>query len=250
MTHSGSINITANLSPAEIVKRYYRTAKVFKKHNIEYCCGGKWPLQMICESQGLDINALTGELEEAARIIILPESLPYHTWKINFLTEYIINIHHHYLRQSLPVIGSQLHQFLEEHKKKFPQLGTLETEFKLLEKKLIPHLNQEEEIIFPYILQIAHAHESKESYASLLVRTLRKPIDVIMDQEHEIVEKILIHFRELTNDYSPPEASCTTHQLTYSMLRDLDEDLVNHIHLENDILFPKAMAMEMELLNS
>jgi regulator of cell morphogenesis and NO signaling len=117
-----------------------------------------------------------------------------------------------------------------------------------LHNTMLPHLLQEEEVIFPYIRQIAHAYESRESYASLLVRTLRKPVEDIMHHEHKLLEKVLYQFRILTNGYTPPEASCTSHRLSFSLLRELDEDLVQHIYLENEILFPKAVLMEKELL--
>lgn len=103
-------------------------------------------------------------------------------------------------------------------------------------------------MIFPYIRQISHAYESKESYASLLVRTLRKPVEDLMHDEHNSIGKTLTQLRELTNNYTAPENACTSHRLAYSLIKELDDDLVQHIYLENDILFPKAISMEKELL--
>jgi regulator of cell morphogenesis and NO signaling len=233
---------------SEIVKKFYRTASVFKKYNIEFCCGGKWPLKTVFEVNGLNPEMVLQELKDAARVITIPATLPFNEWKINFLTDYIVNVHHQYLRQALPAIRDQLSRFVEEHKEKYPHLVELENEFKFLHKTTIPHLTQEEEIIFPYIRQISHAYESKESYARLLVRTLRKPVEDIMHHEHEFTEKVLRRFRTLTNNYTPPEASCTSHRLSFSMLKELDEDLVQHLYLENSILFPRAIAMEKEML--
>ena len=119
--------------------------------------------------------------------------------------------------------------------------------FNSLYKDIIPHLQQEEEILFPYIRQIAHAYNSKESYASLLVRTLRKPVEEVMKYEHESISRILHSLREYTNNYTPPENACVSHQVAFSMLKELDHDLVQHVFLENEILFPKAIAMEKEL---
>lgn len=242
-----SIDINIEKSPAEIVKNYYRTALVFKKYGLEYCCGGKLPLKMNAGAYVADVNVLLNELKESARIVQLPASLPFHEWNIDFLIDYIINVHHYYLRKMIPVISGQLHQFVDEHKKKYPALTDLETSFLLLEKKVVPHLDQEEEVIFPYIRQVAHAYESKESYAGLLVRTLRKPVEEMMDQEHHFTTMILARFRELTNNYTVPAGGCTSHHLCFSLLRELDDDLVQHLHLENDILFPKSIKMEKEL---
>jgi len=246
LTHSTLIN--ENSCAADIVKQHYRTATVFRKHGIEFCCGGRWPLKMVCETKNLDLDEIIDELRQATRVINIPGYLPFETWKIDFLTDYIVNIHHEYLRQSLPSIKEQLGKFVAEHLKKYPFLAEVESHVGFLDKTMIPHLLQEEEIIFPYIRQIAHAFQSKESYASLLVRTLRKPVEDIMHHEHEILEKTLHQLRRLTNNYTAPEAACTSHTLSYSLLKELDDDLVQHLYLENDILFPKAIAMEKELL--
>jgi regulator of cell morphogenesis and NO signaling len=117
-----------------------------------------------------------------------------------------------------------------------------------LMKEIPPHMKKEEEVIFPYIKQIYHAWRHQESYASLLVRTLRKPVEEVMQSEHETVGKQLNRMREITNHYSPPANACLTHKVTYAKLQELDNDLVQHIHLENNILFPKAIALEKELL--
>jgi regulator of cell morphogenesis and NO signaling len=115
---------------------------------------------------------------------------------------------------------------------------------------MIPHLQQEEEIIFPYIRQLTHAFQSSESYASLLVRTMRKPIEGLMNHEHKLVGGALHKMRALTGDYTPPVNACTNHKVIFSMLKELDNDLAQHIHLENNILFPRAIEMEKILLGN
>jgi len=232
----------------EVVKKYFRAASVFKKYGIEYCCGIPQPLKDICIAKGLDCNLVLQEVREAATIITLPSSLRFDEWKIDFLVDYLINIHHHYLRESLPYLKEQVNHFVGGHKKKYPQLEDLQREFNLLERVVIPHLDQEEDIIFPYIRQIAHAYESKEPYARLLVRTLRKPVEEMMQHEDHILDRSLNRIRFLTNNYTPPDASCMGHRLTFSLLRELDNDMVQHIYLENKMLFPRTVAMEKELL--
>lgn len=248
MIKSYTNGITVDTCPADIVKQYYQTAAVFRGHGIEYCCGGKWPLKLVCETKDIDPEKLIEELHMAARNITVAGTLPFGNWKIDFLTDYIINVHHEYLRKSLPLISEQLKKFVSEHTKKYPQLPELENHFNQLASTMVPHLLQEEEVIFPYIRQIAHAYESQETYASLLVRTLRKPVEDIMHHEHKMLEKALYKFRSLTNNYIPPDASCTSHRLSFSLLKELDDDLVQHVYLENEILFPRAIAMEKELL--
>lgn len=248
MIKSYENGITVDSSPADIVRKHYRTAAVFAEHEIEYCCGGKWPLGMVCETKGIDPGLLLEKLHSACRNIAVPGTLPFEEWKTDFLADYIVNVHHEYLRRSLPLIRTQLTKFVTEHVKKYPRLEELEKQFKQLQSTMIPHLLQEEDVIFPYIRQIAHAYKSQEEYASLLVRTLRKPVEDIMHHEHKLLEKTLFRFRELTDNYTPPEASCTSHRLSFSLLKELDDDLVQHVYLENEILFPRAIAMEKELL--
>jgi len=231
-----------------VVRKYYRTAAVFNRYGIEYCCGAKWPLKMVCELKELDIGVVLSDLMQATRIIEVHHALPFESWKIDFLTDYIVNIHHQYLKQSLPSLKEALDKFVVEHAVKYPQFTRLQVAFNELNQTMPGHLQHEEEIIFPYIRQIAHAYESKESYAGLLVRTLRKPIEALMFHEHDHIEKLLEDFRELTQGYLIPSNACTSHFLVFSLLKELDDELVQHIYLENNVLFPKAVTMEKELL--
>jgi regulator of cell morphogenesis and NO signaling len=242
------INITKESFVANIVREDYRTARIFSKFQIDFCCGGNWALGSVCEMKGLDFDKIKAELEHSIRIIHLSNSIQFDKWSIDFLIDYIINVHHHYLRGTLAIIKDQLESFARHHLVKYPYLEEVQQQFDYLYKESFSHLDQEEKIIFPYILQIAHAYESKESYASLLVRTLRKPVENVMHHEHEFVSKVLFKLRELTNDYIPPGNACISHHVTLAYLKELDNDLVQHLYLENKILFPKAIAMEKELL--
>lgn len=240
--------IDQDLSVSDIVSADYRTADVFRKYGIDFCCGGKWPLKTVCETKNLDVSVIERELEEAARTISIHNTLRFDEWDIDFLTNYIVNVHHEYLRKALPEAKDYLVNFMEGHQKKFPYLTDLLKVFNDLFKDMFPHLLQEESIIFPYIRQIAHAYYSKESYAGLLVRTLRKPVENVMHHEHETMNNILQQMRVITDHYTLPERACVSHKVTFMKLLEIDNDLVQHVHLENDILFPRAIAMEKELL--
>jgi regulator of cell morphogenesis and NO signaling len=243
------VHIDKNSFVADIVRQDYRTAEVFRKYDIDFCCGGKWALGMVCEMQGLDFDSVKKDLEDSVRNIQLSNSIRYTEWSIDFLTEYIVNVHHQYLKNALPKIKEHLHHFIADHGENYPLLKEVLKQFNYLNKDILPHLQQEEQILFPYIRQIAHAYDSKETYASLLVRTLRKPVEEVMQHEHDTVSKTLHRLRELTDDYSPPTDACNSHRVAFSLLKELDNDLVQHIYLENEILFPKAIAMEKELLH-
>jgi regulator of cell morphogenesis and NO signaling len=243
-----SLEINSKSRVSDIAALDHRAADVFKKYEIEYCCGGKWPLETVCLMKGIDISELQKELKMATRNLQLPSSLSFHDWSMDFLTDYIVNVHHYYLKKTLPELKPLLDDFVEEHSNKYPELSQLSSVYAKLYKDIIPHIQEEEELIFPYIKQVAHAYENKDSYAALLVKTLRKPIDKLMRQEHEIVNNIIFLLRDLTQNYTAPEKACTSHRVIYSKLKELDNDLLQHIYLENNILFPKAIDMEKELL--
>lgn len=248
MKLKSSVVINENACAADIVKAHYRTAAVFRKYGIEYCCGARWPLKMLLDDKPLEKETLLAELEKACQVVMIPGGLSYENWSLDFLIDFITNIHHAYLRNNLPAIRAQVSDFVQEHRKKYPNLLEVERKLNFLEKTMLPHLHQEEEVIFPYIRQISHAYTSKESYATLLVRTLRKPVEELMDDEHAVMENTLSQLRELTSHYTAPEGACTSHRLAFALLKELDDDLVQHIYLENDVLFPKAIALEKELL--
>lgn len=232
----------------EFVQADYRTSAVFEKYNIDFCCGGKISLRQACEIRSLDIDLLKKELFEITRSLQASALSEWGNWTIDFLVDYIQNIHHAYLVRALPLTGELLERFVRGHSTKYAWLPALLSLFRDLENKILPHLEQEETIFFPYIRQIAHAHASRESYAALLVRTMRKPLEEIMNDEHDYVSRFLTQCREWTNNYIVPPDACLTHKVCLLKLKELDNDLLQHIYLENDVLFPRALLMEKEML--
>lgn len=232
----------------DIVTNDFRTAEVFRKYDIDFCCGGKWPLDIVCQNKNLNTEEVIEELKKIVQQSASNAALDFDNWDIDFLTDYILNVHHQYLKKALPEIKEQTTKFLDGHRKKFPELEELEVIINKFMKEIPPHMKQEEEIFFPYIKQIHHAHKHRESYARLLIRTLRKPLEEVMLKEHETTGSNLHRLRTITNNYTTPDKACITHKVTFAKLKELDKDLVQHIHLESNILFPKAIAMELELL--
>jgi len=242
------VAIERNTLIHDIVKQNHRSADVFRKYGIEYCCGGRWPIETVCIAKGLDYEEIKSELLNTCNTIQLPSSLPYEEWPIDFLINYIIHIHHYYLKTSLPETEVIFRNFTEGHSQKFPHLEDAFELFIQLKKELLPHIEQEEETIFPYIRQVANAHKNNDTFAKLLVKTLRKPIEALAAHEHKFVNSSIFRLRQLTNNYVPPDNACTSHKISLARLKELDKDLVQHIYLENNILFPKALRMEQDLL--
>jgi len=244
---AGKFNIKDDSYITEIVAEDYRASYVFQKHNIDYCCGGKLPLHVACELRGLDTDSIKRELQESMRVIQLSSSINFLNWNIDFLIDYIINVHHTYLAVNFPEICETMQRFTNGHVSKYPHLAELLTTVYALRDELLPHIEEENQIIFPYIKQIVHAYESREPYASLLVKTLRKPLYQLSQQEQEL-KASLMQIRAITENYMPPANACLTHRVSFARLKELDNDLAQHLYLENDILFPKAIQIEKELL--
>ncbi|MES1223357.1 MAG: DUF542 domain-containing protein [Bacteroidota bacterium] len=240
--------IGRNSVVSSIVRSDHRTADVFRKYGIEYCCGGKWPLETVCLTKGIEFDQLKKELEDVCRVIQLPPAISFSNWNTDFLTGYIVNVHHQYLKKTMTDTGEIIKQFADSHVKQYPHMQEVFALFQQLKMEILPHIQYEEETIFPYICQIAHAHDNNDTYAKLLVKTLRKPLDVIMKHEEDVLSALVLKIRIATNSYIAPENACVSQLLALSRLEELDNDLMQHIYLENEILFPRALKIEAELL--
>jgi len=233
---------------SRIVRDDYRTADVFRKHGINYCCGGNSTLEEVCRLQNLDIISICKELSDATQTITIPASLRVDEWSIDFLVDYIRNVHHAYLKQALPTLETTLISFVNNHRSKFPFLDSLHQEFSSLSVLLTEHIAEEEEKIFPYMKQVSHTHKHKEIYGKLFVKTLSQPLTKVFQSKHTHISAQLVEIRNLSNQYRFPDNACTNHRVVFQKLRELDADIVQYRHLENNVLFPKAIILERELL--
>lgn len=239
---------TALPTVSQMVRNDYRMADVFKKWGINYCCSGNLPLEEACALQNVDRAALQADLQKATHTYSLPSSTAFDQWPLAFLTDYIIHVHHGYIRNVLPSLKNFVGSYVAGHLKKFPHLAAVEETFNNLVAELEEHTAREEESIFPYVKQIINTYNRKEVYGNLFVRTMSKPMAETIQKEHARIVVHLKHLRELTNHYSFTSDACTNYQVLYNKLREFDADLVQHKHLENNILFPKVLEMERSLL--
>ena len=234
-------------SVGAIAAKDIRKAEVFKKYGIDFCCGGKKSLKQVCEEKGLDVEVVEAELENLAQ----PASSAndYNRWEPDFLADYIYNQHHLYYYNELPVLKGLITKVTQHHGDNHPELKYMYSLFRQLMHELDTHFLKEEKIVFPFIKALVLAKragnfETLESQASLT-----EPIK-IMETEHEAAGDILAGMSKLSNNYTPPADACNSYQFLYKKLKDLDEDLHQHIHLENNILFPKALKLDKELRES
>lgn len=240
--------MTPSLTVSELVRANYRAADVLRRWGINYCCSGNVSLAEACALKGIEAAAVQEELDAVSRHICLPAGLAYQEWPIDFLIDYIVHVHHAYLKQMLPQLHQQLHGFVKSHQQKYPHLAEVEDVFTDLMNELVEHNNKEEERIFPYLKQISSTYKRRETYGSLFVRTLGKPLHQMIAVDHKRIAALLEQLRTVTSHYRFAEGACTNHQVIYHKLKELDNDLVQHKHLENNILYPRVLQMESDLL--
>lgn len=232
----------------EIVLNNYKTADVFKKWGINYCCGGNQSLEDVCKIQNLDKNIIEKELEIATKKITIGNNINFSEWPIDFLIDYIIHVHHGYIYNNVPPLTNSINSFVEGHRKKYPYLVEVQEAFTILSEELIDHNKKEEENIFPYLKQINNIYNRKESYGSLFVRTLSRSLESTIEREHLRLDSLIKQLRKVTDNYIFKQDACTNHQVIYHKLKELDDDMLQHKYLENNILFPRIITMEKELL--
>jgi regulator of cell morphogenesis and NO signaling len=248
------MQIKQPLTVSELVRADYRLADVFKKWGINYCCGGNLPLSEVCRLQDLDIRKVETAMHSAKQTQGLSRALAFDEWPVDFLVEYIINIHHVYIKTTGPKLLQVFETFVKGHEKKYPYLQEVYGLFQRLLASTTEQLKYEEDVLFPYIKQVNNALKRKESYGPIFVRTMHKSmVETTMEttkKEQQQTLFLLTSLRDVTKQYQFAKDACTNHQVIYHKLKEYDADLVQHKHLEQNILFPKLLQMENELLQA
>ncbi len=221
-----------------------RKAEVFKKYGIDFCCGGKKSLRQVCDEKGLDMEVIEAELENPT--VTVSSTNDYNRWGADFLADYIYNQHHLYYYNELPGLMGLITKVTEHHGSTHAGLKPLYVMFTHLVKELDEHFKVEEEVVFPYIKALVYAKRTGNLSVLNDKVGITDPIK-IMEADHEAAGEILDEMRKLTNDYTPPANACNSYQFLFQKLNELDEDMHQHIHLENNILFPKALKLDKEL---
>lgn len=229
----------------EIAAKDLRKAEVFKKYGLDFCCGGKKTVKEACEEKGMDVTKVEQELQLAER---MPSSrpLPYLDWSIDFLADYIVNTHHSYVRKTLPDIRGYAGKVAQVHGARHPELSNIRPLVESIYNEMMSHMVKEEQVLFPYIKELVKASTKNDvRYASEL-QSVKNPINM-MEMEHELVGKNMEIIRQLSDNYKLPGDACASYSLLFKLLQEFEEDLHLHVHLENNILFPKAIELEKKL---
>lgn len=228
----------------ELVAKDFRKAEIFKKYNLDFCCGGKKTVTQACNDKKVDYMAIEKELSALDAIQATPVE-KFDEWNLDFLADYILNTHHEYVKKAIPLLLEYTHKVAKVHGNSHPEVKVIAQKFDEAAEELSGHMCKEEQILFPYIKQLFLAKSNKLQTPYTAFGTIKNPIHM-MEHEHDVVGDIFKEIRELSNNYMPPEDSCATYKVSYLKLKEFEEDLHQHIHLENNILFPKSILLESE----
>lgn len=238
------MNVTSdsNSTIGEFVANDWRTAEVFKRYGIDFCCGGKRTVAEACQKKGIDPKQVITELEE----IVLTGSTNqqnYNEWNLDFLVDYIVNNHHQYVKKATPFLDEISLKVARVHGDHHPELIEINQHVMEVIEELEMHMHKEEMVLFPYIKQLAEANSKGTKVVRPMFGTIANPINM-MESEHVSAGNSLAAIELLSNRFTPPADACTSYRVLFAKLAEFQQDLHQHIHLENNILFPKALALE------
>jgi regulator of cell morphogenesis and NO signaling len=238
----------AKISIGELVSQDWRRAEVFKKYGIDYCCGGKKTIAEACEKKGIDATRVEEDLQKIdSRALDNPSN--FNRWELDFLADYIINVHHKYVGEAIPFLDELSRKVAHVHGDNHEELIEIEQHTQAVINELTQHMRKEEMILFPYIKVLVQAKKDKTPLLPSPFGTIANPIHM-MEAEHTSAGGAMEAIEELSNHFTPPVDACMSYRVLFAKLLEFQQDLHQHIHLENNILFPKAIKLEAELMEN
>jgi len=230
-----SQDILSETTIGEIVANDFRAASIFKDVGIDFCCGGNKSLTKACQETGIDVLELASKINEL-------ENTPgsgnqnFKEWNLGFLCDYIVNTHHKFMLKNLPELVFYTQKIANVHGEHHPELIEVASLFAKIDEELRQHLKKEEEVLFPAV-------KEAENNASPAVKSTIVSEITRMQGEHEFAGGAMDRINVLTNKYRIPEDACNTYLVSLKLLEQFEDDLHIHVHLENNILYPKALKM-------
>lgn len=223
------------LTVGEIVANDFRAASVFKEKGVDFCCGGKQSVEHVCKENGIDCVALE---EQILSLQAEPPSFSqnFGEWELGFLCDYIVNNHHKYVLKTLPELMYYTRKIADVHGDNHSELIEIASIFSQINNELTQHIENEETALFPAIKRAASV---SDPIARQIIHTEIKR----MTGEHEFAGSAMHNINKISNGYKIPEDACNTYRVAFQMLKHFEDDLHVHVHLENNILFPKALKL-------
>jgi regulator of cell morphogenesis and NO signaling len=219
----------------EIVANDFRAASMFKEAGIDFCCGGNKSLSEACKEKGADPSRLTEQLEALTQTPVTG-AMNFKEWDLSFLSDYIVNTHHKFVLKNLPELVFYTQKIANVHGDHHPELIEVAALFTRINEELLQHLKNEEEVLFPAI------KEAEKNTSAAIKSTIISEI-TRMQGEHEFAGGAMDKINVLTNNYLIPLDACNTYHVSLKLLEQFEDDLHIHVHLENNILYPKALKL-------
>ena len=236
------MNVLEQPTIGDYVAKDFRTAAIFSKYGIDFCCKGNRTIEEASEKKNLD----SVQIEKEVTQLLESKSdgaIDFKSWPSDLLIDYIEKTHHRYVEEKSAVLVAFLDKLCKVHGHNHPELFKINELFIGCASELAQHMEKEETILFPFIKKMENAIRTGQAIEQPHFGTVENPI-AMMKHEHENEGDRFVKIAELTNNYTPPADACNTYKVTFSMLQEFEQDLHKHIHLENNILFPKAIEME------
>lgn len=239
---------TKPVTIGEMVAADFRKAEVFRKFGLDFCCGGKKTLEKACREKGLDVLEVKASLEAAES---QPDNskLDFQSMTLDVLADYVLTTHHTYVTQAIPMLYEFSTKVARVHGDRHPEVVEIARIFDEVASELRSHMHKEEFILFPFIKQLAASKRSGDACAMPPFGTIKNPI-AMMESEHVSAGGGMEEIHRLTNNFTPPSDACGSYRVLFAKLDEFEKDLHQHIHLENNILFPKAILLEEELFGN
>jgi regulator of cell morphogenesis and NO signaling len=236
------MSFTNETTLKEIAVSSPAAARVLEEVGVDYCCGGNHSLEAGCAGTGVAAEEILARLR-ANTEQALPEDADWRSAPLAELTEHIRQKHHGYVREAIPRVSVLLEKVKAKHGANHPEIASIEGLFRQLGQDMIAHMQKEEIILFPYIERLERSRNSGAALERPFFQSVRNPIQMMMN-EHDGAGNLAKQIREASSNYAPPAEACTSYQRLYGELRQFEADLHMHVHLENNILFPRAVELE------
>jgi regulator of cell morphogenesis and NO signaling len=226
----------------EIALEQPSSIRVFEQFGIDYCCGGRKPLTEACTAGNLEVDAVLAALEAAAK----QPQIEVENWEsrsLENLISHIIATHHSYVKRELPRLAQLAQKVVNRHGSRLAELPAIAATLESLDAELTQHLLKEETILFPYVISFELSQSAGADKPQSCFGTVTNPI-AMMTQEHDAAGALIAEIRRLSANFTTPPDACPTFHAFYDGLKEFEQDLHQHIHLENNILFPRAIELE------
>ncbi|MFP3834528.1 iron-sulfur cluster repair di-iron protein [Chryseobacterium sp. SIMBA_028] len=226
-----------------IVAEDFRAAAIFNRHGIDFCCKGGRTIEEACNTKKMPPEKIYEELETLSKNEAA--TIDFNSWPLDLLADYIEKTHHRYVEEKTQVLQAFLEKLCKVHGERHPELFEINALFNESAHDLAAHMKKEELILFPFVRNMIKTKISGGNLAQPAFGTVENPVNM-MQHEHTVEGDRFRKIAEITNEYQPPADACNTYKVAFAMLQDFENDLHKHIHLENNILFPKAIQLEKE----